>query len=85
MAKSQVGEQSYGMPRRLPLAQRSVMAGKVSSLEGHLFDHDGHVRRGLDAELVDSLLFQINELRHNLGWLSLDRHHHPRWPQGEPT
>ena len=57
------------------------MAGKVTSLEGRLFDHDGHVRRGLDAELVDGLLTQINELRHDLGWLSLDRHHQPIWPE----
>ena len=80
-AKTQVGEESYGIPRRLPLAQRSAMAGRVTSLEGRLFDHDGHVRRGLDAELVDGLLTQINELRRDLGWLSLDRHHQPIWPE----
>ena len=79
--KSQVGEESDGVPRRLPLAQRSAMAGKVTVLEGRLFDHDGHVRRGLDAELVDGLLFRINELRHDLGWLWLDRHHQPIWPE----
>ena len=81
LAKSQAGEESYGVPRRLPLAQRSAMAGKVTALEGRLFDHDGHVRRGLDAEMVDGLLTQINELRHDLGWLWLDRHHQPIWPQ----
>ena len=57
------------------------MAGKVTVLEGRLFDQDGHVRRGLDAELVDGLLSQINELRHALGWLSLDWHHQPIWPE----
>ena len=80
-AKSRVGEESYGIARRLPLAQRSAKAGKVTSLEGRLFDPDGHVRRGLDARRVDGLLTQINELRRDLGWLSLDRHHQPIWPE----
>jgi hypothetical protein len=26
------------------------------------------------------LLDEINTLRHQLGWLSLDLHHHPVWP-----
>ena len=80
-AKSRVGEESYGVPRRLPLAQRSAKAGRVTSLEGRLFDHDGHLRQGLDAQLVGGLLTQINELRHDLGWLSLDRRHQPIWPE----
>ncbi len=71
---------SYGLAPRLPLAQRSVMVGKVASLEGRLFDGEGHLRQGLRHELADTLLSEINDLRHDLGWLSLDLHHHQMWP-----
>ena len=73
--------ESYGLPRRLPLAQRVVISRRVTVLEGRLFDDDDHLRRNLDGELIDTLLGEINELRHDLGWLRLDRHHHQVWPQ----
>jgi hypothetical protein len=65
---------------RLPLAQRTVVVGKVTSLEARLFDRDGHLRQGLSDELVDTLLSEINDLRRDLGWLRLDRHHQQVWP-----
>jgi hypothetical protein len=64
--------ESYGLSRRPPLAQRSVKVGKVAFLEGRLFGEDGCLRRGLTDELVAMLLGEINELRHDLGWLRLD-------------
>ncbi len=72
--------ESHGLGLRLPLAQRSVLVGKVANLEGRLFDGEGHLRQGLSHELADSLLSEINDLRHDLGWLSLDLHHHQVWP-----
>ena len=72
--------ESYGLAPRLPLAQRSAMVGKVASLEGQLFDRDGHPRQSLGHELAGTLLSEINELRLDLGWLSLDLHHHQIWP-----
>ena len=58
----------------------SVLVGKVAGLEGRLFDGEGHLRPGLTDELADTLLSEINDLRHDLGWLSLDLHHHQVWP-----
>ena len=75
------GLESYGLPGRLPLAQRSFIAGRVTVLEGRLFDDDDHLRQNLDREQVDVLLSEINDLRLALGWLTLDRHHHHAWPQ----
>ena len=72
--------ESYGLSRRPPLAQRSVKVGKVAFLEGRLFGEDGCLRRGLTDELVAMLLGEINELRHDLGWLALDLSHHHIWP-----
>jgi hypothetical protein len=72
--------ESYSLVPRLPLAQRSIMVGKVASLEGRLFDGEGHVRRGLSDEMAGTLLKEINDLRDDLGWLSLDLHHHQMWP-----
>lgn len=73
-------DESYGMPRRLPLAQRTSLAGKVALLEGRLFDVDGHLRPGLSHELASTRLAEINDLRHDLGWLSVDLHHDYVWP-----
>jgi hypothetical protein len=70
----------YGMPRRLLLAQRSRLARKVAVLEGRLFDHEGHVHQGLSEEVATTRLNEINDLRRNLGWLSVDRHHDYVWP-----
>jgi hypothetical protein len=72
--------ESYGLASRLPLAQRLVLVGKVAGLEGRLFDGEGHLRAGLSREMADTLLSQVNDLRHDLGWLSLDLHHHQVWP-----
>jgi hypothetical protein len=72
--------ESYSLAPRMPLAQRSAMVGKVASLEGRLFDGEGHLRQSLRHELADTLLSEINDLRHDLGWLSLDLHHHQIWP-----
>ena len=68
--------ESFGVARRLPLAQRSVTAGKVAALEGHLFDLEGHPRPGLSDQAATTLLGEINDLRHHLGWLALDLSHH---------
>jgi hypothetical protein len=38
--------ESFGVARRLPLAQRSVTAGKVAALEGRLFDREGPPGQG---------------------------------------
>jgi hypothetical protein len=72
--------ESFGVARRLPLAQRSVTAGKVAILEGRLFDLEGHPRRGLSDQAATTLLGEINDLRHHLGWLALDLDHHHTWP-----
>ena len=68
--------ESFGVARRLPLAQRSVTAGKVVALEGLLFDLEGHPRPGLSDQAATTLLGEINDLRHHLGWLALDLGHH---------
>jgi hypothetical protein len=72
--------ESFGVARRLPLAQRSLTAGKVAVLEGRLFDLEGHPRPGLSNQLATTLLCEINDLRHHLGWLALDLDHHHIWP-----
>ena len=72
--------ESFGVARRLPLAQRSVTAGKVAILEGRLFDRKGHPRPGLSDQAATTLLGEINDLRHHLGWLALDLDHHHTWP-----
>jgi hypothetical protein len=71
---------SYGVARRLPLAQRSALAGRVTWLEGRLFDQDSHPRRDLSDQMARKLLGEINDLRHQLGWLPLDLHRHHLWP-----
>jgi hypothetical protein len=65
---------------RLPLAQRSAMAGKVAILESRLFDTEDHPRKSLNEEVVGMLLDEINDLRHALGWLTVDLHHDHVWP-----
>src|SRR5215469_9957023 len=72
--------ESFGAVCRLPLAQRSVMTGKVTMLEGLLFDGEGHQRAGLSDETATKLLDQINDLRHDLGWLEIDLVHQHIWP-----
>ena len=72
--------ESYGIPRRLPLAQRSGMARKVELLEGRLFNDEGHLRLGLSDEVATARLGKINDLRRDLGWLWLDLHHDYVWP-----
>jgi hypothetical protein len=52
----------------------------VNHLERLLFDGDGHRRRHTSPERADRLLWAINELRGQLGWLRLDMQHHHRWP-----
>jgi hypothetical protein len=70
----------YGLARRPPLAQRSLLARKVTLLEGRLFDQDGRLRRDLGDEVAGPLLGEINDLRHHLGWLKVDLPHHHTWP-----
>jgi hypothetical protein len=69
-----------GVRPRLPLAQRSAMAGKVAILESRLFDAEDHPRKGLTGEVVRLLLDEINDLRYALGWLRVDLQHHHVWP-----
>jgi hypothetical protein len=56
------------------------MAGKVALLEARLFDHEGHLRQDLSDEAASTQLGEINDLRRDLGWLSLDLHHDYVWP-----
>jgi hypothetical protein len=70
----------YSLVRRPPQAQRSVLARKVALLEGRLFDEDGRQRPDLGDEVAGTLLGQINAVRHELGWLSVDLRHHHTWP-----
>jgi hypothetical protein len=79
-SESRTDSESYGVAQRLPLAQRSRMAGKVALLEVRLFDHDGHLRQELSDEMSSIRLGEINDLRRHLGWLSLDLHHDYVWP-----
>ncbi len=71
---------NYGIPPRLPLAQRSGLATRVALLEGRVFDEDGHLRQGLSDEAVRTWLGEINDLRRDLGWLTLDLRHDYVWP-----
>jgi hypothetical protein len=56
------------------------MGGKVAIWEGRLFDSEGQPRPGLSDEVATTLLREINDLRHDLGWLALDLGHHHIWP-----
>jgi hypothetical protein len=71
---------SFGVPRRLPLPERTIKAEKVAILEGRLFDIDDHSRPRLSDQVATTLLAEINQLRHDLGWLGLDLGHHHVWP-----
>jgi hypothetical protein len=53
---------------------------RVNYLERLLFDGDGHHRHDTSPERADELLWTINELRRQLGWLRLDMQHHHCWP-----
>ena len=53
---------------------------RVNYLERLLFDGDGRIRRHTSAERADELLWAINNLRRQLGWLGLDMQHHHCWP-----
>jgi hypothetical protein len=77
---SRIELESFGAARRLPLARRSLMAAKVAMLEERLFDREGQQQPGLSGEGAIRLLGQINDLRHDLGWLRLDLGHHHIWP-----
>ena len=61
--------ESYGLPRRLPAAERSVAIGEVARLEDRLLDGAGHLRQELSDEQAGALLEEINALRCRLGWL----------------
>jgi hypothetical protein len=65
---------------RLGPIDKTAAVTKVSALEDKLFDAVGHLRRGVTQDKAKELLAQINTLRHKLGWLDLDLHHHPVWP-----
>lgn len=54
---------------------------RVNLLESLLFDRDEHLRRGMTGERAEELLGEINALRYKLGWLHLDLHHNPVWPE----
>ncbi len=75
------GMESYGLPSRLPLAERRIAAQRVVQMEGRLFDGEGHQRSSLSEEAAGALLSEINDLRRDLGWLRLDRRHQPVWPE----
>jgi hypothetical protein len=65
-------------------AGKTATVNKVDVLEQQLFDGEGHLRRGMTPERATNLLDQINVLRHELGWLHLDLHHRPVWPDDLP-
>jgi hypothetical protein len=74
------GLESFGVPNRLPLSQRSALTAKVALLEGRLFDGEGHRRHHLSDEQAGTLLSEINDLRHDLGWLGVDMRYQHTWP-----
>jgi hypothetical protein len=53
---------------------------RVNYLERLLFDADGRLRRHTSPERADDLLWAINDLRRQVGWLRLDMQHHHCWP-----
>ena len=53
---------------------------RVNYLERLLFDGDGSLRRHTSAERAEELLWAINDLRRQVGWLQLDMQHHHCWP-----
>jgi hypothetical protein len=61
-------------------AQKSAAIGKITVLEGQLFDHERRRRRGISEARATELLTEINALRRTLGWLSLDLQHRLIWP-----
>lgn len=66
-------------------ADRTRAIARVRHLENLLFDDTGHPRRHTSGEQATRLLTEINDLRHQLGWLCLDLEHHPCWPADAPT
>jgi hypothetical protein len=60
--------------------ERSAAITRVDRLERLLFDGNGHPRRRINPERADELLCAINQLRRQLGWLSLDMQHQYCWP-----
>ncbi|MDQ6838127.1 MAG: GAF domain-containing protein, partial [Actinomycetota bacterium] len=57
-------------------SDRNAAVAEVNRLERLLFDEDGHIRGHTSPEHASSLLETINEVRCQLGWLSLDMDHH---------
>jgi hypothetical protein len=53
----------------------------VVLVEGRLFDEMGRLRHHLSEATASALLAEINDLRHDLGWLSVDLHHRHLWPE----
>jgi hypothetical protein len=64
----------------LPSSDQSGAIHRINLLEQELFDGEGHPRRGMNVECAAELIAEINALRFQLGWLSLDLEHHPIWP-----
>lgn len=60
--------------------QMTAAIDRVKLLEFQLFDEEESVPRGMAEGRAEQLLGEINALRHKLGWLRLDLHRNPVWP-----
>ncbi len=67
-------------PTMSPVEKTAAVAN-VRYLEQELFDHEGHIRRGVTRAAAGNTVGQINDLRHKLGWLEIDLEGRWRWPE----
>ena len=59
----------YPMLPTLAAPQKTAAITRVRYLERQVFDEDGRQRRGIKPGRAEDLVSQINQLRHDLGWL----------------
>ena len=57
----------------------------VNYLESILFDGEGHVQRHTNPVQANELLWAINQVRLQLGWLCLDMAHQQCWSEDIPA
>jgi chromosome segregation ATPase len=53
------------------LSERAYRDARIITLQGRLFDHSGHVTRGLSRDAKRALFDEINYLREANGFASL--------------
>jgi hypothetical protein len=71
----------------LPRAERTAAVNRMRYLEREVFDHSGHIQRGVTLARAEKIIALINDVRHVLGWLEIDLGGRWRWPDtvGAPS